>query len=173
LQQDGKYRGTVKGFASGTQELKGLGQSCPRADSAGWQELEVVGTPIDGFGPTHQTPTGAAAAHPLTRRLSALPSYNWISGQPDGGYLSLEFFPTTAGVYSKTDPCQTEMQQTEDPNRPWFLPFNDAQWTTAHAGYGIAVPASGTLQYYDNTSGTTIVGTSTWYVIVERLHEQP
>jgi hypothetical protein len=173
LQPDGSYRGTVMGFASGTQQLQGLGQSCPLAESVGWQELEVVGTPIGGFGPAHQVPTGAAAAHPLTRRLSALPSYNWISGQPDGGYLSLEFFPTTAGVYSKTDRCQTEIQQTDFPDKPYFLPFNDAQWTIAHAGYGIALPASGILQYYDNTSETTIVGTSTWYVIVERLHEQP
>ncbi len=168
LQQDGSYRGIVRGFASGTQQLQGLGQSCPLAESVGWQDLEVVGTPIGGFGPTHQAPTGAAATHPLTRRLSALPSYNWISGQPDGGYLSLEFFPTTAGVYSKTDRCQTEIQQSEDPNKPYFLPFNDAQWTIAHAGYGIALPASGTLQYFDNTSVSTIVGTSTWYVIVER-----
>ena len=66
--------------------------------------------------------------------------------------MSLEFFPTTAGVYSKTDRCQNEIQQTEDPSKPYFLPFNDAQWTIAHAGYGIALPTSGTLQYYENTS---------------------
>jgi hypothetical protein len=169
LQPDGRYRGIVRGFASGTQELQGLGQSCARAESEGWQELDVIGTPIGGFGPTHQTPTGAAAAHPLTRRLTALPSYNWISGQPNGDYLSLEFFPTTSGRYSKRDPCQTEMQQADDPRKPWFLPFNDAQWTIQHAGYGIALPDSGMLKYYDNTSETTIVGTSTWYIVIDRM----
>ncbi len=169
LQPDGRYRGIVSGYASGTQELSGLGQSCALAESEGWQELEVIGTPIGGFGPTHQAPTGAAAAHPLTRRLSALPSYNWISGQPNGGFLSLEFFPTTSGRYSKRDPCQTEMQQVDDPGKPWFLPYNDSQWTIQHAGYGIALPDSGTLRYYDNTSATTIVGTSIWYIVVDRI----
>jgi hypothetical protein len=170
LQPDGRYRGIVSGYASGTQEMKGLGQSCARAESEGWQQLEVVGTPIGGFGPAHQAPTGAAAAHPLTRRLTSLPSYNLISGQMNGGFLSLEFFPTSAAVYLKRDPCQTEIQQADDPGKPWFLPFNDAQWTIAHAGYGIALPESGTLRYYDDTSESTIVGTSTWYIVVDRMH---
>ncbi len=169
LQPDGRYRGIVRGFASGTQELHGLGQSCALAESEGWQELEVVGTPIGGFGLVHLAPNSAAAAHPLTRRLSAMPSYNWVSGQPGSDFLSLEFFPTTSGRYSKRDPCQTEMQQVDDPGKPWFLPYNDAQWTIQHAGYGIALPDSGTLKYYDNTSATTIVGTSTWYIVVDRI----
>jgi len=152
LQGDGTYRGVVTGHASGTQELHGLGQAaCPTAKSDGSQELLVIGTPVASFGPFHQAS-----------------DYVWVSGQPDGGWLSLEFFPTTRARYTQRDPCQTEIQQADDPNTPWFLPFNDAQWTIRHAGYGIALPKSGKLIYKDNFSRSTVVGKSTWDVIVER-----
>lgn len=151
LQADGTYRGIVKGYASGTQEVHGLGRSCPGGKSEGTQELLVVGTPVGGFGPTHRAS-----------------DYVWVGGRPDGGYLSLEFFPTTKATYTVTDSCQTEIQQADDPDAPWYLPFNDSQWTIRHAGYGIALPRSGRLVYKDNTSRSTVVGTSTWDVIVER-----
>ncbi len=151
LQGDGTYRGIVKGYAKGTQELHGLGQSCPSATSDGTQELLVIGTSVASFGPFHQAP-----------------DYVWVSGQPDGGWLSLEFFPTTRASYTQRDDCQTEIQQTDDPNKPWFLPYNDAQWTIRHTGYGLAYPKSGKLVYKDNFSQSTMVGTATWDVIVER-----
>ena len=66
LQPDGSYLGTVTGFASGTQQLQGLGQSCPLAESVGWQELEVVGTPIAAFGP------GAERLPPIRRAARQL-----------------------------------------------------------------------------------------------------
>lgn len=150
-QPDGTYRGIVKGYASGTQELHGLGQSCPSAKSEGTQELLVIGTPTPSFGPLHKAS-----------------DYVWTSGQPDGGWLSLVFFPTTRAAYTQRDRCQTEIQQVDDPNQPWFLPFNDAQWTIQRTGYGLAFPKSGKLIYKDNFSQSTMVGTATWDVIVER-----
>ena len=150
-QADGTYRGVVKGYAKGTQEVHGLGMSCGPARSEGTQDLLVIGTPVASFGPLHKAA-----------------DYVWVSGQPDGGWLSLEFFPTTRASYTQRDDCQTEIQQTDDPNKPWFLPYNDAQWTIRHAGYGLAYPKSGRLVYKDNFSETTVVGTSTWDVIVER-----
>jgi len=53
MQPDGTYRGIVRGYASGTQEMHGLGQSCPSAKSEGTQELRVIGTPVASFGPAH------------------------------------------------------------------------------------------------------------------------
>jgi hypothetical protein len=125
--------------------------SCGPARSEGTQDLLVIGTPVASFGPLHKAA-----------------DYVWVSGQPDGGWLSLEFFPTTRASYTQRDDCQTEIQQTDDPRKPWFLPYNDAQWTIRHAGYGLAYPKSGRLVYKDNFSETTVVGTSTWDVIVER-----
>jgi len=151
LQADGTFRGILKGYAKGTQELHGLGRSCATATSDGTQELLAIGTPVPSFGPAHKAS-----------------DYAWTSGRPDGGWLSLEFFPTTRARYAQRDPCQTEIQQTDDPNKPWFLPFNDAQWTIQHAGYGLALPKSGKLVYKDNFSQSTMVGTTTWDVIVER-----
>jgi len=60
------------------------------------------------------------------------------------------------------------MQQVEDPNLPWFLPFNDGQWTLRRTGYGIALPRTGRLVYKDNFAGSAVVGTSVWDVTVER-----
>ena len=150
LQADGTYRGIVKGYAKGTQAVQGLGTSCASAGSEGTQDLLVIATPIPSFGPLHEAS-----------------DYVWSSGQPDG-WLSLEFFPTTRATYTQRDPCQTEIQQVEDPSLPWFLPFNDAQWTIRHAGYGLAYPRSGKLVYRDNFSVSTIVGTAYWDVTVER-----
>lgn len=149
LQADGTYRGTVKGYAKGTQEVHGLGMGCGPARSEGTQDLLVIGTPTPSFGPLHKAS-----------------EYVWASGQP-AGWLSLEFFPTTRAAYTQRDNCQTEIQQTEDPNLPWFLPYNDAQWTIRHTGYGMAYPRSGQLVYKDNFSASTIVGTSVWDVTVE------
>ena len=149
-QADGTYRGIVKGYAKGTQEVHGLGMSCGPARSEGTQDLLVIGTPTASFGPLHKAS-----------------EYVWASGQPEG-WLSLEFFPTTRAAYTQRDNCQTEIQQADNPNKPWFLPFNDAQWTIRHAGYGMAYPKSGKLVYRDNFSAATIVGTAYWDVTVER-----
>ena len=150
LQADGTYRGIVKGYAKGTQEVHGLGTSCGPARSEGTQDLLVIGTPTPSFGPLHKAS-----------------EYVWANGQPDG-WLSLEFFPTTKAAYTQRDNCQTEIQQADDPNNPWFLPFNDAQWTIRHTGYGLAYPKSGRLVYKDNFSASTVVGTAYWDVTVER-----
>lgn len=96
-----------------------------------------------------------------------------MSGQPGGGWLSLEFFPTTTARHAQRDPCQTGIQQTDDPDAPWFLPFNDAQWTIRHAGYGIALPRSGRLTYKDNFSRSTLAGTSVRDVTIERRSSSP
>jgi hypothetical protein len=169
LQADGTYLGTIEGFASANQELHGLGQSCAPAKSEGWQKLRVVGRKVPGFSTASGAAPGPAiAGNPLSGILPGSPSYQYLNGQPNGGYLALEFFPVSNGRYSQRDKCQTEIQQTDDPSLPWFLPYNDARWTIAGAGYVIALPASGTLHYKEKYLSSPTFGRSEWDVEVER-----
>ena len=124
------YEGTVNAWARGTQKITSTltgSFQCPSAESHGWQELDVVGTKIPAFGPAHK-----------------LSDYSWTSGDHGGGYVSLEFFVATPPRYLKRDRCQTNIggwtSEASGHTPAWLLPFNDAQWTVEHAGYGIALP---------------------------------
>jgi hypothetical protein len=186
-QPDGTWYGILHGAVLGRyQVVQGFGRVCPRSGIRVEQYLHVVGTPIDAFGPTH-----------LDSNYQFPPA---IPGGParrpaDFEKLSLEFVPASPPEYRR------------GPNRCWpviptplspdpFIPFNDAQWTIEHAGYGIAIPEEGELRYTEvggagagGTPGsgssdplgaalgrlltTANFGTSTWHVSVERRRVEP
>ncbi len=167
------YEGTVNAWARGTQKITSTltgSFQCPSAESHGWQELDVVGTKIPAFGPAHK-----------------LSDYSWTSGDHGGGYVSLEFFVATPPRYLKRDRCQTNIggwtSEASGHTPAWLLPFNDAQWTVEHAGYGIALPNKGKLVYVDNTSRYALTGNgpmspdggreaSRWFVQVEAARQR-
>jgi hypothetical protein len=123
---------------------------CQISFARGTQDLYVIGTPITGFGAAHRlqdyhwtTPGGSTGP-----TLAAEP--------PDGGYLSLEFFPATEPAMTEEDPdCQPLLPASPEQRghgATYFLPFNDAQWTIPHAGYGVALRSGRSTRYTDSSS---------------------
>jgi hypothetical protein len=146
---DGTYHGRVKAETDATLTLRG-GQQCLISFARGTQELYVIGRSVPGFGPAHrlqdyQWTTPGASTGPT---MAAEP--------PDGGYLSLEFFPATEPVMTEDDPqCQPLLPAAPDQRgygASYFLPFNDAQWTIPHAGYGVALRRGRATRYTDFSS---------------------
>lgn len=163
LQPDGTFQGLVEAEAWGQQTMP-----APRCTgmSVGSQQLYVIGTVVDGFGPTHP-----AASYVWTNGANVAGAS--MASEPPDGHLSLEFFPATEPTFSAlfgSDPCQSLIPA--DPSQlghgaTQFLPFNDAQWTIPHAAYGVAFKKSGITRYEDRTSARTIAGSSVWYVTLE------
>jgi hypothetical protein len=124
--------------------------TCQISFARGTQDLYVIGRPVSGFGPAHraedyQWTTPGTSTGPT---MAAQP--------PDGGYLSLEFFPATEPVMTDADPdCQPLLPASPEQRgygAAYFLPFNDAQWTIPHAGYGVALRRGGSTRYTDFSS---------------------
>jgi len=108
---------------------------------------------------------------------------------PDGGYYRVEIFPATEPD-GPENPC-IPFIPAEAGRRGYgasrFMPFNDAQWTTAGQGYGIALKAGVGPTFYSDFSsmdplgGTPLAGVKTllqlngqtfWIVMVARTHKE-
>ena len=157
---EGTWHGVVQGTVDGQlQVLQGYGQGCGTTRIFYEQDLTVVGTSIDRLGIS--TPTGGT--HPRS-------TYQSIVNQPGADKLSLEFVPASIPRYrgNRSD-CWPVIPT---PLSQWaFIPFNDAQWTIEHAGYGIQLPDEGELSYVENASLNAF--NSTWYVTMNRRKLEP
>jgi hypothetical protein len=136
---EGKYVGTVTAQVDSWQTLAGLVGSCGPGHYKQSQELDAVGTLVSDFNSNVQTVT-------FNRETS--------TGK-EGEYLFLTFTPKTPIPLPTRDgngqlvvSCHTLIER---PQGAPFLPLNDSRWTTDSAGYIIALPSTGVLNYTDNT----------------------
>jgi hypothetical protein len=156
----GSYQGLGFGFVHVRQTLRGP-TTCQTAEARMRQQLYVLAThevTFPGLGPT-----------------KALDQFRWQDSQfrgmgvtmesspPDGGYYRLEFFPGTQPKFLSGTGAQQQLPprlRTCLPLIPagrdrqgfganWFIPFNDAQWTTSGQGYGIGLRSRGPTYYVD------------------------
>ncbi|MGE0362518.1 MAG: hypothetical protein AB7H93_06275 [Vicinamibacterales bacterium] len=146
---DGTYRGRVQAETDAHVILRGTTR-CRISFARGTQELYVIGRSVAGFGVAHrlQDYTWTKPGSSTGPTMAAEP--------PDGGYLSLEFFPATEPVMTEDDPdCQPLLPASPEQRghgATYFLPFNDAQWTIPHAGYGVALRRGSYTRYTDSSS---------------------
>jgi len=162
----GKYVGTLTAGVDSWQTIEGLVGNCGPGHYEQTQELDVVGTDVTGFNPEVQNVT-------LNRATS--------TGAASSDYLLLKFTPGSAiplparnanGELSVA--CHTLIEM---PQGPPFLPLNDSRWTMREGGYIIVLPASGVLNYTDDTASGVghayspifNVSKSLWTIQVERL----
>jgi hypothetical protein len=173
--RDGSYSGRGNAEVKATQTLRG-GTTCQKAAVTMSQMVRVKAEPQSGFGPTH-----------------ILDDFLWAGAQlnlvgtmanprPDGGYYRLIFSPMTEPPFGRQ--CISIIPAGRDRQgwgADWFIPFNDAQWTTPEQGYGIALRARGLTAYFDTSSVDPLglplpevkalfqlTGTSIWMVIIAR-----
>lgn len=149
LQPDGSYRGVVSARTHAWQFLTGLGESCPRKESDGRQQLLVTARPVSRLNENQNRS-----------------KFEIKSGLDDGGMFQLMFFPATQPSYTAKDRCQQEIWRDDTSYRIPFLPFNDTYWT--RLGYPILIPKEGKLIYDDRSQTQMKVGYSSWHVEVER-----
>jgi hypothetical protein len=187
LQPDGTWYGLLTGQVIGLlTDVKGLDKRCPRGRIVAHQDLHVTGTVIPGFGPTHPD-----SAYDFPPAWPGAPART-----PDDfpEKLSLELVPASEPFYLLgPNRCWPDLPSPYSTDK--FLPFNDAQWTLDHAGYGIAVPPEGEKVAYTEKGGAAAggsgpqgpgnpagpalrqllrkFGTSTWYVKVDHKKRQP
>jgi hypothetical protein len=176
---NGNYwgRGTVD--VDTAQMLRG-GTQCQLDAATVKQRVRVKVEPQTGFGPTHILEDflwmpWVNNAFSLAGTMADIP--------PDGGYYRVMIYPATAPPPS--GPCLTNILAGRDRQghgANWFIPLNDAQWTTSAQGYGIALKSRGMTTYLDTSSvdplGMTplagikallkLTGTSTWAVLASR-----
>jgi hypothetical protein len=160
-----RYVGIMTAKVDSHQTLSGMTGNCGPGHYQDSQELDVVGHPVAGFNARSQTVT-------------------FNTGNAGSEYLALKFTPRTqtaqqpAGRNDNGELVVACHTLIEPPSGPPFLPLNDARWTMPDGGYIIALPASGVLNYTDNTvagaSGTAAapifnVSKSLWTIRVERL----
>ena len=162
--QAGEYKGIVTAWVTSTQTMTGLGGvgSCGPGSYRNSQELQVVGHLVGGFNPNVQSVTFNPAANTE--------------------YLSLEFVPSPGAELQPPNPNPGQDQVIDchtiiETEAGRFLPLNDSRWTMQDGGYTIALPASGTINYTDDTvaaGGNVPIGPfkakkSLWTIQVERL----
>lgn len=162
-----KYVGTVTAVVDSNQTLEGLVGDCGPGHYQDSQQLDVVGRTVTGFNDRVQTVT-------INRATS--------TGSLSNEYLSLSFKPKTrTRQQPPPDPGQdliVECHTLIETPSGTFLALNDSRWTMAQGGYIIALPATGVLNYTDNTvSDTQGLGLipvfnaakNLWTIRVERL----
>ena len=173
---NGNYwgRGTVD--VDTAQMLRG-GTQCQLDAATVKQSVRVKVEPQTGFGPTHILEDflwmpWVNNAFSLSGTMADIP--------PDGGYYRVIIYPATAPP--RSGQCLTNILAGRDRQghgANWFIPLNDAQWTTSAQGYGIALKSRGMTSYLDMSSvdplGMTplagikallkLTGRSTWAVL--------
>lgn len=171
---DGSYVGRGRAFVSSSQTLRGPASRCAKASITMEQTIRVKAERQTGFGPTHVLDDFQWADSQLN------PAGTMATTPPTGGYYRLIFYPKTAPPYGRQ--CISIIPAGRDRRgwgSEWFVPFNDAQWTTSGQGYGIALRASGPTTYYDMSSvdplslplpelrqAFQLTGRSLWFVAV-------
>jgi hypothetical protein len=150
-QSSGSYRGRGYGMVGVEQTLRGP-TTCQTTVALMKQDFHVWAEPDMAFpGPTKSldqfywvdsdvNPTGSTMA----------------SSPADGGSYRLMFFPATRPRVAAATPqlrkCLPLIPAGRDRQgfgADYFIPFNDAQWTTSGQGYGIALRAKGPTYYLD------------------------
>jgi hypothetical protein len=180
---NGSYVGTMEGSVHALQQVRGS-QYCGKTLFRARQQLHVEGRKLPaGVEPGTGLPQGMLAR---TRDLSRYrwtpplwsglapgltPSATWLQQPPEDGYLVLEFFPKTAPATFAGRPLAVlpnnpidclpllpaqEMQRGRGAS--YFLPFNDAQWTTPSAGYAIGLRRSRDYYFEDHNNSVGYIG---------------
>ncbi len=101
-------------------------------------------------------------ATPGPQPLQFVLGADWNQEPPAGGYLVLEFFPKTfprdpQGRPIRFDPdaCLPLIAASPEQSRHgvgYFVPFNDAQWTTPDAGYAIGLRQDREYYFVDDNN---------------------
>lgn len=136
LQSNGTWTGEVDAEVDFSQEMQGLGTTCPLKRYVITQRLSVVATTVrEGFNTNSQTIT-------------------YRSGSANGGFLALEVKPA-ARPSVPPGPCLAMHNDVPgDASIIPLLPLNDGRWTNPPtAGYIIGLPQRGVLEYTDGTIG--------------------
>ena len=161
-QADGTWVGTAEAHIVMSQELHGLGMTCPMTRFTGTQTVNVRADPESDWN----------SAQSITFDRTAGP------GQHSGKYLGLSVDAAEDPAITPTGPCLTLYQRTD--TSPKLLPLNDGRWTQPGHGYAIELPESGVLVWTDQTANTFDAagepttwlpanGISNWKVRVERI----
>lgn len=183
----GSWAGTMEASVHALQEVRGS-QYCGKTLFRARQQLHVEGRMLPaGAEPGTGLPGGPEGMLARTKTLSLYywgtltPPYTSLSGSPQGptwrqqppedGYLVLEFFPKTApatfGGRTLTVlpnnpidclPLLPAQESQRGRGASYFLPFNDAQWTTPSAGYAIGLRRNRDYYFEDHNNSAGYVG---------------
>jgi hypothetical protein len=143
---DGSYVGPGAAIVNATQTLRG-GPKCQKDSVRVLQKLHVKVEPQSGFGPTH------ILEDFLWTDADLNPVGTMATTRPDGGYYRLMISPVTEPPFGRQ--CISIIPAGRGQRgwgAEWFIPFNDAQWTTPEQGYGLALRSRGLTTYVDTSS---------------------
>jgi hypothetical protein len=179
---NGTYTGTMLGQISADQTVRGS-QYCGRTIRHARQQLHVEGRMLPaGAVPGTGARMGGNArtrdlgsyrwATPGSQPLEFVLGASWAQQPPGEGYLVLEFFPKSVPVDLAGRPipigpnnptsCLPMLKATQEQIRKggnmYFIPFNDAQWTTPDAGYAIGLRKARDYYFVDDNNSTSVLG---------------
>lgn len=172
------YWGRGLAEVNATQTLRG-GSTCQKSSVAMSQRVRVKVESETAFplGPTRVLDDYLWADTQLN------PVGTWANPRPDGGYYRLLIFPATEPPFGRQ--CISIIPAGPDRlgwGAKWFIPLNDAQWTTSGQGFPMALKSKGLTAFFDTSSqdplGMTplagvkqafqLTGASTWMVLAAR-----
>ena len=148
--QNGDYIGSGKAKVVSSQELRG--GACPTAGQISSQQVRVKAERQTQFGPTHVL-DDFLWFDPQLNILGTMATTN-----PDGGYYRVMIYPMTEPTIHSRCILNIPARGRIGWGAEWFIPFNDAQWTTPDQGYGIALRAQGLTSYFDISSLDPLAG---------------
>ena len=179
---NGTYTGTMVGTLSADQQVRGSA-NCASTRLSARQQLHVEGRMLSAGA---EPGTGAQGGqlgrtrdlgryHWATPDLGNIATQGFVLGAtweqqpPADGYLVLEFFPKTvpatlAGVHEiapDPDACLPLIEGTQEQRThgaKYFIPFNDAQWTTPSAGYAIGLRRARDYYFVDDNNAVGYLG---------------
>lgn len=175
------YAGTMEAEVNALQQVRGSAY-CGKTLFRGRQQLHVEGRPLPaGAEPGTGTPRGPEGMLARTRTLSlyywvtrhpsTVRGATWAQQPPEDGFLVLEFFPKTppatfggrtmAILPNNPIACLPLLPTQGSQGRfgaKYFLPFNDAQWTTPTAGYAVGLKRSRDYYFEDHNNSEGYVG---------------
>ncbi len=175
------YVGTMEAEVNALQQVRGSAY-CGKTLFRGRQQLHVKGRMLDagdepGTG-LRRGPEGILARtrtlslyYWMTRNPSSVRGATWSQEPPEDGILVLEFFPKTppatfggrtmAILPNNPIACLPLLPTQGSQGRygaKYFLPFNDAQWTTPTAGYAVGLKRSRDYYFEDHNNSEGYVG---------------
>lgn len=158
--EDGTYRGSGTVHLDMTQTLRGpTGPTVCNSTMVTSQRLRVRLVPITADTLRGRTssafPMGPTRTedHYLWADAQGNPGASWRGALPDGGYYRLIIYPLEDPYLDRR--CVPNIPAEEDRRTKkgkWFIPLNDAQWTTSGQGYPIALKARGSTNFFDLSS---------------------
>lgn len=181
---NGSYAGTMEGRVHAFQQVRGS-QYCGKTLFRGRQQLHVEGRMLPAGAEPGTGSRGGMLARTRTLSLYSwgtpapgsgpapgfTPSATWLQQPPEDGYLVLEFFPKTAPATfggrtlavlpnNPIDclPLLPAQETQRGRGASYFLPFNDAQWTTPSAGYAIGLRRSRDYYFEDHNNSVGYIG---------------